>query len=145
MSKVCSKCDVDKPIEKFNRAAGNKDGYRSECKECTAKYYRQYKKENNEQLKKSWRDASKRHYEISDNARIKHLRKYGLDLDGYDRLFVEQSGKCKICSREISLVIDHCHVTGKVRGLLCNGCNLALAYFEEKPDRMQKAIEYLSF
>lgn len=62
----------------------------------------------------------------------------------------EQEGKCKICSnttnlhsRNNNLDIDHCHITGKVRGLLCNKCNKAIGYFEDNPELIKKALKYL--
>lgn len=46
-------------------------------------------------------------------------------------------------SASLALVIDHCHVTGKVRGLLCNGCNTALGAFQDDPKVLRRAISYL--
>ena len=69
-------------------------------------------------------------------ARIKH--RYGVTLEEYDRMFAAQDGKCAVCGEVPGdnvrahwggkLCIDHCHETGKVRGLLCNDCNLAVGY-----------------
>jgi hypothetical protein len=73
--------------------------------------------------------------------------KYGVTKEYLIELYQEQDGKCKICSEVPStqrgLHVDHCHESGKVRGLLCHGCNVALGSFKDDPDLLTKAIEYL--
>lgn len=59
------------------------------------------------------------------------LKQYGLTQESYDHLHIRQGGVCAICQQETTLVIDHDHSTGKVRGLLCNSCNLALGLLKE--------------
>jgi hypothetical protein len=71
------------------------------------------------------------------------LRKYGLGIHDYDVLRQRQDNRCAICQRERSLVVDHDHVTGKVRGLLCDPCNWALGHMEDDRERLRRAIEYL--
>jgi hypothetical protein len=73
---------------------------------------------------------------------------YGLTLEDWDRLFAAQGGRCALCNRhqsELSFVlcVDHDHITGKVRGLLCRACNGALGYFEKIGAR-EKMHEYLA-
>lgn len=61
-----------------------------------------------------------------------HLKeKYGITLAEYETLQEKSDGRCAICRREKKLYIDHCHATGKVRGLLCNGCNSKLGWYEK--------------
>ena len=66
----------------------------------------------------------------------------------------DQDGKCAICKREESacasitkkvraLAVDHCHVTGNVRGLLCRACNLGIGHFEDNLETLEEAIKYL--
>lgn len=73
--------------------------------------------------------------------------RYGITLKQYQTLSNAQNGNCLICdgnqSKHRPLVVDHCHKTGKIRGLLCDPCNIGLANFRENPTSMQKAIEYL--
>lgn len=68
------------------------------------------------------------------NARSLHLFKsYGITLDDYDAMLLAQGGVCAICAGpggKYGLHVDHCHTTGKVRGLLCTKCNGALHYLE---------------
>ena len=77
----------------------------------------------------------------------KKLQKvYGLTLEQYNQMFVSQNGKCKICneSQEKRLCVDHCHKTGKVRGLLCSNCNFGIAFLKDDPNLLLSAIKYLN-
>jgi len=77
--------------------------------------------------------------------RIKHS--YGLEYEDYLKLLEEQKGLCKICSKDNSgrrLSIDHCHDTGRIRGLLCTRCNRALGLFEDNTELLIKAANYTS-
>lgn len=82
--------------------------------------------------------------------------KVGTTIDEYFRVYKEQGGKCKLCPREgtlqcvggeenryKALVIDHCHSSGKFRGLLCYRCNLALGQLEDDISVLENAIVYL--
>ena len=73
-------------------------------------------------------------------------RKYKITLEDYDQMIVEQQGLCLICERipKKKLVVDHNHHTGKVRGLLCDPCNVALGFLEDNVNFLAKAIKYLS-
>lgn len=73
---------------------------------------------------------------------------YGITEEEYKILLKRQKGKCAICRRlqrvkRWRLAIDHNHRTGKYRGLLCNTCNTAIAFFNEDIIILQRAIEYL--
>jgi hypothetical protein len=86
------------------------------------------------------------------NQRLK--RRYGIKLDEYDELFTSQKGLCAIChnppkgihssGRAHILHVDHCHTTGKIRGLLCTACNQALGMFKEDIGILKKAMEYIN-
>jgi RNA polymerase subunit RPABC4/transcription elongation factor Spt4 len=75
-------------------------------------------------------------------------RKYNLTKDDFDKLFESQGKRCPICwtseFTQWTLNVDHCHVSGKVRGILCNKCNLGLGAFDENPDTMSRAIDYVA-
>jgi len=73
---------------------------------------------------------------------------YGVDKEMYEAFLIEQKFCCAICGKhqtefKKSLCIDHSHLTGKVRGLLCSSCNLILGHAFDKPDILEKAIAYL--
>lgn len=85
----------------------------------------------------------------------KYIKKrYGITEDDYERLLVAQGGKCGCCGgdspnnrrneRRGKWHIDHCHATGKVRGLLCMNCNAGLGHFKDDVARLAKAITYLT-
>lgn len=60
-----------------------------------------------------------------------------------DELIKKQNGKCAICDKEVKLMVDHCHISNKVRGLLCKNCNLGLGRFFDSVDILEKAKKYL--
>src|SRR5262245_46898769 len=71
-------------------------------------------------------------------------RVYGISLEDYDVMFERQGGACSICKRTgVTLCVDHCHLTGEVRGLLCIRCNSALGFCSDDPALLQAAAEYL--
>lgn len=73
------------------------------------------------------------------------LKSFGMTIEDYEKLIVKQKGCCALCGlRTRALVIDHCHDSGRVRGLLCKNCNVALGHFKDEPAVLRKAIKYLS-
>lgn len=75
-------------------------------------------------------------------------RDYGITIIEYNKLFIKQEGMCAICEKHQKdikrrLCVDHCHKTGKVRGLLCGRCNTAAGLLDESTGIMKKMIEYL--
>ena len=81
-----------------------------------------------------------------------YQRNYGIGLEDWRRLHQEQEGLCAICRGEgftmgrdhvSKLMVDHCHSTGDVRGLLCHNCNRALGLLQEEPENIKRALEYL--
>lgn len=76
--------------------------------------------------------------------RDKLLRKlYGITEDDYQVLLARQGGRCLICLEEGKLVVDHCHASQDIRGLLCNTCNAGLGMFKDRLDLLQQATRYL--
>ena len=77
------------------------------------------------------------------------LKRYGLSLADYDQLLDAQGGVCAICSSRDSgyktgvFFVDHDHVTGATRGLLCSLCNITLGQFRDDPQRFRAAADYL--
>jgi len=79
-------------------------------------------------------------------------RKYGVTLEWYRETLSKQNNVCAICKQPekavikgkvISMPVDHCHKTGKARGLLCTKCNRGLGLFDDNPKNLQNAIKYL--
>jgi len=75
--------------------------------------------------------------------------KYGMSLEDYERMLVQQGGRCAICGSLEShgktqhFVVDHDHTTGEIRALLCNRCNPAIGMMGDDPDRLEAAARYL--
>lgn len=89
--------------------------------------------------------------------RDKELRKtYGITIDDYNKMLEDQKGVCAICGqpesridkrvdRVSNLAVDHCHNTGKVRGLLCHACNAMLGQSGDSVERLELGANYLRF
>lgn len=69
--------------------------------------------------------------------------KYGLELVDIENLLTKQGGVCAICSRARPDCVDHSHVTGRVRGVLCRPCNVALGQFDDDQHVLAAAAEYI--
>lgn len=123
--KRCTRCGVVKPLADFNKSSRAKDGTRSQCKTCVLEYMR------------------KRGYRKDD---LKY--KYGMVEEDYEILFRQQGGSCAICrapsySLSRPLMVDHCHKTGRVRGLLCCNCNFGIGNLQDDPKLLAVALAYL--
>jgi hypothetical protein len=80
--------------------------------------------------------------------RAAHLKKkFGISTEEYEALLVTQNGVCAVCRNSCPsgrrLAIDHCHVTGKIRGLLCTPCNTAIGLAKEDTLRLRALIDYI--
>lgn len=116
---------------------------------------RQWAKDNPERTKEIQNkyDAKRRSPERLNYKINKELqRKYGITPEDYENMMEYQDHSCKICNvfhedaattRGRRLVVDHCHTTGKVRGLLCVKCNAGIGMFNDKIDNLISAISYL--
>lgn len=73
------------------------------------------------------------------------IKKFGINVNQYQMILEEQNHKCFICNEKENraLAIDHCHTSGKVRGLLCSNCNRGLGMFLDDPQLLQNAVKYL--
>ena len=71
------------------------------------------------------------------------IRVYGLDRFQFDAMYFEQDGACAICLEEEATDVDHNHVTGAVRALLCHNCNVAIGHLKEDVLRMARAVVYV--
>ncbi len=92
----------------------------------------------------AWRAAHKvQVYEASRD--VTYRKRFGITLGQYNLMFVAQNGVCAICQEATVryLSIDHCHRTGKVRGLLCSKCNAAIGFLHDDPRLIERAKHYV--
>lgn len=125
-TRKCNKCDTTKPLNQFyKRSAGatpylaNPDNkYERICKDCRKAWQR-----------KSFRTVI-----------------YGLTEEQYENMVEEHNGVCAICQEppaKTALHVDHNHITGDIRGLLCRECNLAIGHLKDSTNLLMRAIKYL--
>jgi hypothetical protein len=122
----CSSCKESKEINEFCKNRSRKDGRQSYCKSC-AKIQSALYRVKVPGYQRRWK--------------LKH--KYGISEEDYKSMLEKQGGACSICFKEGPLHVDHDHFTGKVRDLLCSGCNSGLGYFKENPYTLLNAIQYI--
>lgn len=87
---------------------------------------------------------SKRKAQMRKNEFNRKLRKYNLTHEEFQQMLLDQDHRCKICGQQTILVIDHCHTTGVVRGMLCRNCNTGLGMFEDCVETLRKAADYVA-
>lgn len=144
MTKTCKKCGKEKEISEFSPTSSykGKKCYRCDCKECNAKNATAYYYANLDSRRaaaRKWKAENPQ--KVVDN---KRWNMYRLRPGVYEKILQSQNHKCPICSIELLFPhIDHCHTTGKVRGILCNTCNTGLGKFQDSVEQLQKAIRYL--
>ena len=132
--KTCTKCLKTKPITEFHLRSKSQPYPKSACKECHRERARRYWKEA-EYCKETQRDRNLR-------------RSFGITLEDYNRMLKQQEGCCAICKKHHTeflknLAVDHCHNSGKIRGLLCMYCNTALGKFNDNTELMEAAVKYI--
>ena len=114
----------------FSKDSHAKDGLKIYCRECMSIYQK-----NVPQIK---------------HRKCNYRRKYGITVEEYDQMLIDQSGCCAICGsdtpqRKLSrnFAVDHNHVTGGVRGLLCERCNRGIGQFKDCSELLDAAASYL--
>ena len=148
--KTCPKCKLEKELQFFYKDKQTSDGFTCWCKGCKINHSRAYYAlPNVAQQRKAYNQSYKeRNPDSQKAAALKRL--YNITLEDYDKMFSKQNGCCTICNRHQSefkkaLAVDHCHVTGLVRGLLCSDCNLILGNAQDKIEILVNAIDYLKY
>lgn len=146
VDRTCSKCKLLKSTDDFYKQSRNPDGLRHDCKLCANKAVTASNGKNPLPQKEAQKRYDKRNPAVVKNIRLKHY--YGIDLDAYNALAKAQNYCYYICKKpqislSVALSVDHCHKTGKVRGLLCNSCNNGLGRFKDNIVFLEEAIKYL--
>lgn len=148
--KVCGGCDTNKPKSDFYKDIKMKDGLYTQCKVCKNKQNKKYRDTPNGKIisrKSLYKyNTSSKGKEIKRNSELK--RKYNITSEEYTRILKDQGGVCAICGSSTpggpgKFHVDHDHDTGKVRGLLCNNCNLGMGYYKDSIGVHLSAVQYL--
>lgn len=155
--KECRRCGETKGLLSFYAHRGTKDRRANYCKECQKATTREWNAKNADRTRV--RNAAYRNQPGEAQRRAAEnkrwwLKLYGLTPEQHAEMMKAQDGVCAICrqpERYIDartgeprrLSVDHCHSTGTVRGLLCGHCNRALGQFEDDPERLTRAADYL--
>ncbi|MEX2554408.1 MAG: endonuclease VII domain-containing protein [Actinomycetota bacterium] len=124
--KRCPDCKKLKSSEDFPRNKNYKDGRHPYCKPC----HNARGRESKDRLY-----GGSRHYHLK--------RRYGIGAAEVDERIRQQGGVCAICRSRPAEHVDHNHRTGKVRGILCFGCNGGLGQFQENATSLRRAIDYV--
>lgn len=120
--KQCGRCKEVKSAGEFGKDRSKHSGLSSYCLLC--------KRANNKERP-------------SGRVRASNLKRYGLTVAEFDAMKAAQEERCAICRQDVVLCVDHCHTTGRIRGLLCHACNHGLGNFKDNPALLLAAVAYL--
>lgn len=180
VKRVCTRCELLKPINEFDKNHKGYLGHDSDCSECKKqrgeKYRRSIGIKKPKQVPTLYDDKGvathrectmcktmkelaqfnkhgggtaylDRHPYCKDCSSERHLKqKYGLTAKDKEKMFERQNKSCDICLTTMELKtihVDHCHKTGKIRGLLCSACNKSIGLLKDDPERCLRMAKYL--
>lgn len=137
LMKKCTVCSEVKSLNLYHKNKLVKTGVHSACAAC------RNKARKNSIAAKSYVKKYKNTQKNNDL-----IRKYGITIELYNKILESQNFSCYICkkyksSQNRSLSVDHCHKTGKIRGILCDKCNRGLGFFNDNPELLINASNYL--
>lgn len=164
--KICRGCELDKPLSEYTKTNRNSSGYHARCRTCTSAQQKQWREANpgkNAEYGRRWAERNPdykkdekfssleyRQQNYLKNGRNRALKlKYGITVDEFNVMLASQGGRCAICGRPDSgkldsgMNVDHSHESGKVRGILCHYCNVGLGNFQDNPEILLSAADYL--
>lgn len=130
---VCIQCEQELPRKAFWARSRNKNGLQKTCIECTKASVQPEQAEKKTKYKRDWH----------------LLRQYGLTEADVDDMRQKQTYKCAVCGMHEThapkqrLYVDHSHMTGKVRKLLCHHCNVALGHLRDDRTILARLDQYL--
>lgn len=167
--KVCIRCQLEKEITEFYISRKSRDQRDRYCKECKDEKYIEWRNNNKEKIKnyentRYSKNKDKIRERVRQNLKSKNyevkkrqglLKNYGLKWEEYNKMLEDCKKKCQICEKDFDLLeeyvnknksqpqVDHCHITGKIRGLLCGKCNSILGYCNDNIEILKNTIIYL--
>jgi len=126
-TKKCNTCNEELPVTDFGPHKKAPDGLAYHCRPCMAAKSREYESQNKEKRRSTY---------------MKY--RYGITSEQYDEAWRRQGEGCAICGSDRKPRIDHCHETGKFRGILCDTCNRGLGMLGDNLGSLEKAVKYLT-
>lgn len=144
IEKYCPRCQTVKSLGMFNlRPNGRPKGW---CAPCEQAYQAErvatgVGKEQRQQASAKWVAGPRKEYNLQ--------WRYGLTLAEYEALVAAQGSRCAICGADKpggnarTWPVDHCHDSNAVRGLLCVHCNMGIGQFQDDPERLRAAADYI--
>jgi len=163
MTRKCTTCELEKEFAEFDKHKNGKFGLRSTCRLCKREAGRIYRELNKNQIKergflyRQRPEAKEKSRERTRQWQRSHpdvvfrsrLKKFGITPIQYEELLRAQNGVCAICKTvkqstiKTKLHVDHDHLSGEIRGLLCHNCNVTLGLMKDNPDLLRAAADYL--
>jgi len=168
--KTCNKCQRTLQITQFTPYAANRDGRKHTCRACVNERIKELQRQDPSRLVKqrekslAWirankdaylaskkKSVAKNRHKIRVYRRRANLRAFGLTTEMYDAMLQAQGGHCACCPQRPGVEnngkhfpVDHCHATGRVRGILCVNCNRVIGWAGDDPARLRRLADYLS-
>lgn len=150
--KTCNVCQKSLELFNFYKEKANKGGFSHCCKNCKNKATADWRMRNKEE----WNAYMRKHraeHPLAEKTKLQMRsrvlkNRYGITLAQYEEMLAKQNNCCAICGKNSTkqlrnFCVDHHHGTGKVRKLLCDGCNVAIAVLDN-PELLAKAQAYLA-
>jgi hypothetical protein len=141
--KYCPHCERILPVSDFSTGGKFKD-FAVYCKECSNEVAEE--RNQKEKVKENRKAYDEKRKLSQRDSRLK--KNFGISLMDYNKILEVQNSKCAICGKTViengkSLAVDHDHKTNKIRGLLCNNCNVCIGFLQDTPDIGKKIANYL--
>lgn len=157
LPKKCTRCGEMKPLAEFHFLR-RRNSASSWCRQCKSSDGKTRYAANIETARPKQREAGKKYYWrnkekrrlLAKKRRVKYL--YGVSYETASAMLAMQNDACGICQKSLTVDagaqkrewnVDHCHDTGKIRGILCSNCNTALGLMKENQKTLAGAIRYL--
>jgi Recombination endonuclease VII len=150
--KICSKCHTNKPDSEYSKAGLHPNGkqkYRSDCKSCKNTYAKNVLATSEQNIRKAQRLALWKAKNVERDAmhrRRSRWKSAGINPDLAEAYYLAHDGRCEMCQEnsQVVLCMDHDHITGKIRGMLCHPCNLLLGHARDSQRILVAGIDYLN-
>jgi hypothetical protein len=141
--------EIDRRSYAKNREKRLKSGkeWRAANPDKVREIKRRWAANNPDKVREHRKRSPKRSYSIEAKRIIHRRNRYGVTPEAYDAMLVKQAGACKVCGKKPKqnkvLVVDHCHETEKIRGLLCTPCNVAIGNLGDNEAGLLRALNYI--